>query len=173
MGRRAFLIAAITALAACDSSPGTSERDGSTSKSLIAPGAWQSTITIEAFDIPGMPAEAITRMKSAIVQTQQHEFTTCLTPADARRPEGRFFTGNAQCRYDQFAMDGGKIRAAMRCPSGEGMTQVMTMQGTYTRDHYVVRLTMRGEGVSPPVSAMRMRMRVDSRRIGECPPIQG
>ena len=171
--RIALVIAGIAALGACDRSPVNSERDANESESPVAPGEWRSTVTIEGFAIPGMPADAVARLKSAIVKTQQREFTMCLTAEDAKEPTGQFFTGNPQCRYDHIVMDGGKIAAVIRCPSDEGMTQVMAMQGTYGRDHFAVRMMMRGEGVAPPVSAMRMRMRVESKRIGECAPSQG
>lgn len=181
MKHHQLLIAAcVAALAACNNSPNIDEknasvdevaarvREASGSGSFVRPGKWQSNVTIEAFDIPGMPPEAVKRMKSAVAQNRQHDFTTCLTPEDVKQPKGKFFTGNDQCRYDHFTMGGGKIDAAMRCPSGNGMTQVMTMQGTYSPEQYMMRMTMKGEGVSKPVSGMNMQMRVDSRRIGEC-----
>ena len=173
MMRIALVIAGIAALAACGPSQGTSKHDAGERESLVTPGEWQSNVTIEGFAIPGMSADAVARLKSAILKTQQREFTICLSAEDAREPTGQFFTGNPQCRYDRIVMDGGKIAAVMRCPSDEGMTQIMAMQGTYGRDHFAVRMMMRGEGVAPPVSAMRMRMRVESRRIGECAPRQG
>ena len=41
----------------------------------------------------------------------------CLTPEQAKRPQGKFFNEQAanNCRYDHFTMGGGKIDAAMRC----------------------------------------------------------
>lgn len=181
MNHRQLLIAACAAsLAACNNSPNIDEknasveevaakvREASGSGSFVRPGKWQSNVTIESFEVPGMPPEMVNRMKSAVAQNQQDGFTTCLTPEDVKRPKGKFFTGNEQCRYDHFTMGDGKIDAAMRCPSGEGMTQVMTMQGTYAPEQYSMRMTMKGEGVSGPVSGMTMKMRVDSKRLGEC-----
>jgi len=175
------IAACALALAACNRSPSIDAKNASVdevaakvraasgSGSFVRPGEWQSNMTIDAFDIPGMPPEMVKRMKSAAAQNQQHEFTSCLTAEDVKQPKGKFFTGNEQCRYDHFTMGGGKIDAAMRCPSGQGMTQVMTMQGTYSPDQYQMRMTMKGEGVSGPVAGMTMQMRVNSKRIGECP----
>lgn len=180
MSRLILLLTCALPISACDNSPSINEKNASVedvaakvraasgNEGFVRPGKWQSNVTIEAFEVPGMPPEAVKRMKSAVAQNQQQGFTTCLTPEDVKQPKGKFFTGNEQCRYDHFTMGNGKIDAAMRCPSGEGMTQVMTMKGTYSPEEYTMRMTMKGEGVSKPVSGMNMQMRVDSKRIGEC-----
>lgn len=136
---------------------------------FVRPGEWQSHVTIEQFEVPGMPREAAKRMQSAIAQSRQQGFKTCLTPEDVKQPKGKFFTGNEDCRYDQFAMGRGKIDASLRCPGGDGMTQIMTMAGTYSPDRYEMRMTMHGEGAQQPARGVSMQMRVESRRIGECP----
>ena len=181
MNHHRLLIAVCAgALFACDNSPSINEKNASVedvaakvraasgNEGFVRPGKWRSNVTIEAFEVPGMPPEAVKRMKTVVAQNQQQGFTTCLTPEDVKKPKGEFFSGNQQCRYDHFTMGDGKIDAAMRCPSGEGMTQVMTMKGTYSPEQYTMRMTMKGEGVSKPVSGMNMQMRVDSKRIGEC-----
>lgn len=180
MTRLLLIAALIMPIAACNRSPSIDEKNASVDEvaakvraasgggNFVRPGEWQSNVTIEAFEIPGMPPEAVKRMKSLAAQNKQNDFKTCLTVEDVKQPKGKFFTGNEQCRYDHFTMGGGKIDAAMRCPSGQGMTQVMTMQGTYSPDEYQMHMTMKGEGVSGPVAGMKMQMRVQSKRIGEC-----
>lgn len=180
MKRSYLLLACALPLAGCNNSPEIDEknasvdevaakvREASGSGTFVQPGEWRSTVVIEQFDIPGMPAEAVKNMKSAVAQNQQHSFTTCLEEEEAKRPEGSFFTGNQACRYEHFTMGDGKIDAAMRCPAGDGMTQVMTMKGTYGPDRYDMRMVMKGEGVEGPVSKMTMTMRVESRRLGQC-----
>jgi len=64
-------------------------------------------------------------------------------------------------------MAGGKIDAAMRC-SHEGVTQLMEMAGTYSPDRYTMRMTSTMKGMPGPAGEMRMRMRVDAERVGEC-----
>lgn len=175
-----ILGAAALALAACDNAPNIDEKNASVgdvaaqvrkasgSGRFVRPGEWQSQMTMEEFNIPGMPPEMVDKMKSAAAQTRQNEFKTCLTAEDVEQPEGKFFTGNDQCRYDHFTMGDGKIDAAMRCPSGKATTQVMTMQGTYGPDQYQMRMTMKAEGPSGPAAGMTMKMRVEAHRIGEC-----
>lgn len=180
-GKIVALVGAL-GIAACNQSPEINEknatvdevaakvRQASGNGAFVKPGEWESTVVIEEFDIPGMPPDAVATMKSAIAQNQQHSFKTCLEDKDVNQPGGKFFTGNEACRYEHFTMGDGKIDAAMRCPSGQGMTQVLTMAGTYGPERYNMRMVMKGEGVEGPVSKMTMKMRVESHRTGNCTP---
>jgi hypothetical protein len=120
--------------------------------------------------IPGMSEAESARMKQAMAKSGIHEFSTCLTEEDVRQPQGKFFTGNDQCRYDHFTMSGGTIDAAMRCPGQGGATQVMTMKGNYSPDSYSMRMEMKTAGAPGAPGEMTMRMRVDSKRVGACKP---
>lgn len=182
MMKAALMVTCALALAACNRGPNINEknasvedvaakvREASGREGFVKPGQWQSHVTIEDFDIPGMPPEAVKQMRSSIAQNRQNNFESCLTEEDAKQPKGKFFTGNDECRYDHFTMGGGKIDAAMKCASGQGMTQIMTMKGTYSPESYDMRMTMKGEGMQGPASGMTMQMRVESKRIGECRP---
>ena len=168
------------ALAACNQSPQVHEENASVEDvaakvrqatgggQFIRAGEWKSTSAIEEMSVPGLSAEESARMKQIMAKTGSHEFTTCLTEEDVKQPEGKFFTGNEQCRYDHFTMSRGKIDAAMRCQSPEGGTQVMTMAGTYSPDSYQMRMEMKGEAAPGAPGAMTMRMRVSSKRTGSC-----
>lgn len=166
------------ALAACDSKPQVDVRNASvaevankvadataTDQSMLRPGKWQSTMTIEELKAPGMPANMTSRLKGMIGSGQSHE--TCLTQAEAKRPNGGFFAGTPdQCRYDRFTMGNGKIAARMTCAQ-QGVSQVMEMTGDYSPEQYRMTMQTRTEG-GGPAGGMTMKMRVDSRRIGEC-----
>lgn len=182
MTRMILILALALPLAGCNSGPDIDEKNASVedvaakvraasgNRGFVRPGEWQSQVTIESFEIPGMPPEAVKQMRSAVAQNQQQDFSSCLTQEDVEQPKGKFFTGNEQCRYDHFTMGDGKIDAAMRCPAGQGMTQVMTMAGTYSPETYDMRMTMTGEGADGPAGKMKMAMRVQSKRVGECKP---
>ena len=132
---------------------------------MIRPGKWQSTVTIEDVKAPGMPTEMAARMKGMMGSGQSHE--TCLTEAEAKRPNEDFFAGkNDQCRYDHFKMGDGKIDAKMTCAQ-QGVSQVMEMAGDYSPDNYRMTMQTHTEG-GGPAGGMTMKMRVDSRRVGEC-----
>ena len=180
------LIGCVAALGACKKAPQVNEKDASVAEvaqkvreaggdqSMIRPGLWQSKVTIEQLDMPGMPPEMASRMKTMMAQNQPHDFQTCLTAEDVKRPKEDFFAGkNNECRYDHFTMGSGKIDAAMRCGSKEG-AQVMQMAGTYSPESYQLQTAMKVEGDAKAAEGgMSMKMRVEAQRVGECTGKQG
>lgn len=131
---------------------------------FVRPGLWESKVTIQEMNIPGMPPEMASQMKGfeGRIETDQD----CLTPEEAKRPKEDFFTGdNENCRYDHFTMADGKIDAVMNC-TAEQANHRMTMQGSYTPETYNMEMTM--ETAAGEDAGMRMKMRVDARRVGQC-----
>jgi hypothetical protein len=175
----AFIVPALV-VAACNKGPQVHEENASVDEvaakvreatgggEFIRAGEWKSVTTVEEMNVPGMPPEAAKQMKAAMARNGSQEFTTCLTEADVKQPKGKFFTGNDQCRYDHFTMGGGKIDAAMRCEAKGSGTQVMAMTGTYSPESYSMRMEMTAEGMPGPTGGMTMKMKVDSKRIGDC-----
>jgi len=174
------IAACVLPLAACNNSPEVHERDASVAQvakkvrdasgeqSFVRPGLWQSKVTIEQFDMPGIPPEMAGRMKTMMAQNQAHGFQTCLTPEDVEKPKEDFFAGkNNECRYDHFTMGGGKIDAAMHC-GGKDAVQVMEMAGTYSPDSYRMQTSMKVRSDDPAEGGMSMRMRIEAQRVGEC-----
>lgn len=132
----------------------------------IRAGLWSSTVTVEEIDAPGIPPDMVRRMKSAMGTGQAHQ--SCLTEEEAKKPKEEFFAGTGnQCKYDHFKMGGGKIDATMRCSQG-GSSQVMQLEGNYSPETYQMRMSTHMEG-DVPAGGMTMKMRVDSKRIGQCP----
>ena len=180
MNHAACLAASILLLAACNKSPEVKAKDASVAEvankvreagadqSMVRPGLWQSKVTIDQFDMPGIPVEMAQRMKSMMAQQQEHGSRTCLTSEDVKRPKEDFFAGkNNQCRYDHFTMGNGKIDAVMHCGKGDS-AQVMQMAGTYSPDSYQLQMSMKTTAAQGEASGMAMKMRVESKRIGEC-----
>jgi len=179
-----LLIACALPLTACNKGPQVNEKDASVAEvaqkvrqsagdqAFVRPGLWESKVTIEKFDVPGMPPEMAQRMKTMMAENQEHGFQTCLTAEDVKRPKEDFFAGkNNQCRYEHFTMGGGKIDAAMHCGGKDGGTQVMQMAGTYSPDSYQMQTAMKLNGAGAQ-GGMNMSMRVEAQRVGECKPGQ-
>jgi hypothetical protein len=151
--RAMLLLSLALPLAACGSRTSVNEKNASVeevankvaevskAEGTIRPGQWQSTMTIQEMDMPGMPPETQDQMK-------------------------KMFAGNDQCRYDHFTMGGGKIDAQMHC-NQQGTTQTMTMAGTYGPESYAMQMTSKTEG-GPAGEPMSMKMKVEAKRIGEC-----
>jgi hypothetical protein len=175
------LIACALPLAACNKGPQINEKNASVAEiaqkvrevspgeGFIRPGLWESKVTVEKFEMPGMPPEMSQRMKTMMAQNQEHGSKNCLTPEDVKRPKEDFFAGkNNQCRYDHFTMGGGKIDATMRCGGKHGESQAMQMAGTYSPESYQMETSMKMEGGSTPEGSMAMTMRIEAKRVGEC-----
>jgi hypothetical protein len=69
-------------------------------------------------------------------------------------------------------MGNGKMDGKLRCDTN-GMKQEMSVAGTYSDDSYSLTIENRtsapaGMVAGQPAAAMSMKMKVDSRRIGEC-----
>jgi hypothetical protein len=177
--------AAAVALCACNKSPKVNEknatpaevaqkvRESGGDQSFVHPGLWQSKVTIDQFDVPGMPPEMAQRMKAMMAEKQEHGFETCLTPEDVKKPKEDFFAGkDNECRYEHFTMGGGKIDAAMHC-GGKGGGSDMQMAGSYSPDSYHMQTAMKIQSDSGDEGGMSMKMHIDSQRVGECSAKQG
>ena len=179
--RLPIVMALSAALAACSNEPEVDARNASVAEvaeqvreatdgeQFVRPGMWQSKVTIEQLEMPGMPPEMAERMKAMMAQHQERTSESCLTEEQAKRPNEDFFAGkDNNCRYEHFTMGGGKIDAKMRCSADGGASQVMEMAGTYSPDTYQMRMATRTEGAGTP--GMTMKLKVDSKRIGVCDP---
>jgi len=176
---RALLLLALVPLGACRQSEpdvqatnasvedvANQVRAASESERFIQPGKWLSTVKFEQMSAPGVPEGTADRMNEMLGQNQT--FESCLSDEEAKRPSEQFFAGkDNQCRYENFTMGDGKIDATMRCSAGAG-EQVMRMEGSYSPDSYSLRMTSAVEGAAGVAGTLKMQMRIDAKRVGEC-----
>ena len=169
----------VFALVACNKSPQVDlhnasvnevaqavKQSGISSGTLVEPGLWQSKVTIQEINIPGMPAQFADKMKQTIAENRQQSSKHCLTAEQARKPKEDFFGAqDKSCHYAQFTMGGGKIDIQMVCDE-QGSTQTTSMNGTYTPTSYSMDMATNATGGER--AGMSMKMHVDSQRVGEC-----
>ena len=177
-----LIATAALALAACDKGPqvdltnatpaevAKAMKDSGATRTMVRPGKWSSTVAILEMNSPGMPPEMQQKMKAEIGQPRTVE--ACLTAEQVDNPERMIGTVPASCRYDRYTMGNGKMNGKMRCETN-GMVQEMTVAGTYSDDQYSLTIDNKtsapaGAVAGQPVGAMSIKMKVDSRRIGEC-----
>jgi len=176
----------LAVLAACDSSPKIEAKTASVAEvaakvrdtgadNFLRPGKWLTTATLEDFSMHGMPPGMADRMKMTLASKPGSE--TCLTQADAKKPNADFFAGKSDnCRYDHYTMGGGKIDAKMRCTASGG-TQLMTMAGEYSPQEYHMRMTTQMNpsqaAAATGMGSMTMKLRVEGKRIGDCDKSKG
>ncbi len=174
------MIACLLPLAACNKGPQINEknasvgqvahkvREAAAGQRLVEPGKWETKVSVLDVDIPGMPPEMAAQMKQTMGKMQEHNFSTCLTEEDVKRPKEDFFAGNNKdCRYDHFTMSGGKIDAALRCQGkGEAGAMTMTINGSYAHDSYEATMAMDVAGGRE--GGMKIRSHSESHRVGQC-----
>lgn len=174
-----LIIACALPLAACNKGPDVNVKNASAgevaekvrqaagSDTLIEPGRWQTKITLLDVDIPGAPPQMAQQMKQTMAKMQGHNYDTCLTEADVKRPKEDFFAGKSNdCRYDHFTMAGGKIDAVMRCEGKASGAMTMSINGTYSRDSYEATMAMDVSGGRE--GGMKMQSHAQSHRVGQC-----
>ena len=178
----ALLAAATFGLAACDKGPqvdltnatpaevAKAIKDSGATRTMVRPGKWSSTVAILEMNSPGMPPEMQAMMKQRIGQPGTVE--ACLTADQVDNPERMIGAVPASCRYARYTMGNGKMNGKMRCETN-GMVQEMSVAGTYSDDSYSLTIDNKtsapaGMVAGQPAGAMSMKMKVDSRRIGEC-----
>jgi hypothetical protein len=126
-------------------------------------GRWEATTQVDKMDMPGMTPQAREAMQKAV--GRKTTFASCLTQAEADKPEASFFENkNSHCKFDDFSMADGKIDATMTC-NENGATRKTTMSGTYASDFYKIRMDMNGTDRGKP---MTMSMSTEAHRVGEC-----
>ena len=175
------LLAYAAALAACNKGPevhatnasvsdvaNAAQAAGTGAGTPLQAGQWRLTGTVDEMTIPGMPASAQAQMKRVMGEKQNYSMEYCLTPEEAKRPRGGFFTGkeSENCRYERFDMSGGKVDAVMRCEGKPSGTMTMTISGTYSPDSYTSRASMEMSGARG--GGMTMKMHSEAHRVGEC-----
>jgi len=178
----ALLAAAALGLAACDSGPevdltnatpaevAKAMKDNDATRTMVRPGKWSSSVAVLEMNSPGMPPEMQQKMQQTLGQPRTVE--ACLTADQVDNPERMIGAVPASCRYQRYTMGNGKMNGTMRCETN-GMVQEMSVAGTYSDDQY--SLTIDNKTTVPanaiagqPASNMSMKMKIDSRRLGEC-----
>ena len=177
-----FALLATLGLAACDRGPevdltnatpaevAKAMKDSGATRTMVRPGKWSSTVAILEMNSPGMPPEMQQTMKERIGQPRTVE--ACLTADQVDNPERMIGAVPASCRYERYTMGNGKMNGKMRCETN-GMVQEMSVSGTYSDDQYSLVIDNKttvpaGAVVGQPTGNMAMKIKVDSRRLGEC-----
>jgi hypothetical protein len=135
----------------------------------LKPGQWESSLTIDQFDMEGLPpgagsAQMQDQMKASM---NRAGIRHCVTPEQAAKPSGDMFSGEQAkgCTYQGFDMAGGTMKGTVICKR-EGSTITSTMAGHYASDSYdMVMDSQMADGPNGGMS-MTMKMRTAGKWIG-------
>ena len=133
----------------------------------IEPGLWEMRSEVLDATGPNLP-----RMAQARLKGPRPIVRTCISPAEAARPEANFLRSqpDSHCTYRGFSLRDGRLRGEMRCAGG-GLpgTTTTSMDGRYGARGYDTRMRMASTGM-PEGANMIIETRTIGRRIGNCPP---
>jgi hypothetical protein len=136
------------------------------SDAMIEPGEWESKVTVQEMNIPGMPPQYAAKMKQMMASNEQRTSKHCVTKDDVKKPKEDFFGADKSCHYEHFTMGGGRIDVQMACKE-EGSTQTTKLAGSYTPTTYALDMSSVGIGGGMQ-NGMTMKMHVEAQRVGEC-----
>lgn len=170
----ALLALSTVALAACgqsgsDSSAPVQTVDPGKSAAEVAfqfqPGQYRTTIKVDKYDIPGMPAAVLEQMKGAM--GKPIEMTYCMSPEKAAMGTEAMKENMAQakCQFEKFEARGGTVDSVMVCDS-QGMKIRSTSQGTYSPTGSVVKAT--GDLAGPGGQKIHVEQTITMERTGDC-----
>jgi hypothetical protein len=168
-------LAAIVGLAACSSSP-TVTADNASSKEVaqkvaaagdlqtISPGRWEGVVHVTQMTMPGLPPEAQAKLAAA---RGDQKVVSCVTAEDVKASKAAMFGEMGDnCKYDHFAMGGGKVDGTATCDNGGAKTKT-TISGTFSSDTYHIAIRSESTG-KEAMANMTMEMSADAKRVGEC-----
>ena len=125
----------------------------------IKPGKWETTVTIDSMDMPGMPAFMLKKMMGHTTTV-----SSCITPEQAADgPKALVDNSKGKCHYTSFSASGGKFSAVMECAMPSG-TMTSAAAGTYTATTLDVSTT--GSATGP--RGMNTKSHSSGHYLGPC-----
>lgn len=169
---------AMLALSACSDKGADADGDGKVSNEeaqkelsqggavAMKPGLWEVKIKFDSIEAPGLPEAAKAQMTKAMTEMS---VKSCLTKEQAEKPGADFFGGdeNSNCSFEQLNRSGNKMTVAMTCKPEGGITVASKMDGSFEGESYVMNMEQTTSGT--PMGEMKMKGRIEGKRIGECP----
>jgi hypothetical protein len=136
--------------------------------SLPMAGQYRTNVEVLEMNVPGMPEGQAEQMRQMLSGSNSEGYTYCLTPEEAAEGPRRMVQEMAEsdCVFNSFEFADGNISTDMTCADEDGLQGNWTMEGTYDRDSTDVTVGI--EQTAAQGGPMRMRMRMQSERIGEC-----
>lgn len=149
------------AIAAAESGGGTAAAEGGATAAALQAGQWEITTAVLSMEVPNMPAGMSPPTPPPTT------VRTCLTPEQARAPNGGFLTGSGEgsgCTAQNMQMTGGRIQGTVQCDQ-QGSQMRSTMDGQFSPTSFEINQQVQtaAQGMT-----MNMRSRTAGRRVGDC-----
>lgn len=171
-------LSAIALLGACSDKGADADGDGKITQDEMAaemrsegaidmePGEWEVKTSFTELTAPGLPPQAQEMAKAQMLKGTT--IKTCLTKEQVADPGAEFLGGNNDaCSFKRFDRSGSGMSAEMSCKLPGGMTMDSTMDGTFAKASYNMKLDSKMTG--RPMGEVVMKGTIEGTRIGDCP----
>ena len=167
------------ALAACSSGEDEAAGDPLDADEVVArmdegpglrAGQYQSTATLLEFEVPGVPASQSDSVKQMMSAEFAKANTFCITPEQAEDGPRHMVQQMAEsdCTFGRYDVTGNSLDAEMSCSGAGGFDGSVTVSGTFEGDSSSMVMETIHKVPGMPGEGARMKLQMDSRRIGEC-----
>jgi len=166
------------ALAACGEStmtvddPTDSEQIAAAAQQLPRPqpGEYRTTGELVTLEAPGAPQDEVDMARSFMSSIFARESSRCMTEEESEEGFQRFAEEVSQnddsCEMTSYETTSDGFTAAMTCGGDRGAMGTTTLAGDVTETTMDMTMTM--EGQDPSMGDMRMVIRMQSERVGDC-----
>lgn len=138
------------------------------------PGQYATNVELLAFEVPGLPPEQAEKIKAMMGGVGNQASSYCLTAEEAGKGFGESVrkmsqgAGGLDCEFSKFDVDDGKFAAEMACKGPQSMESTMVLNGTAGATATAMTMDMSQKAAMIPGGEMRMKMKMSSRRTGDC-----
>lgn len=140
-----------------------------------AAGLYEETTRILSAEVPGAPPAQADRLRDELSGLKPNTARRCITAEQAGagfdrvlREMGEGINGMA-CRFTRFEASAPRMKAFLSCSGPNDAAAGLAMAGTTSAEGFDVTMDLDAQGAGIAGGAMKMRMQVMSRRIGDCP----
>ncbi len=134
------------------------------------PGQYTQTMKVTKFEVPSAPPEMAKQMKAAMSEAQTTTF--CLTKEMSDKGFEEMFNKlgkGGECKYQRFAVSGGKLDALLECQSKTEGKGTITIAGTVGSQGSDVKVEIDTVNPASPMGNSTIGMQMVSKRTGDCP----
>ena len=140
----------------------------------VRPGLYEARSTLLEFrmpDMPGVPAGSLDNVRSAMAAEMEKPHSYCLTPEEASAGPRDMMKHLAEsnCSVSRFNVTANSMSGEMQCNDAGGMNGTVKIDGTFSGDSSTTTMEWSQTGAGLPADGVHMKIRTESRRVGECP----
>ena len=134
------------------------------------PGEYRTTATLLEFEIAGVPEAQAESVRSMLADSMEQPATYCLTQEEADRGPGEMLQKMAEsdCTVTRLDTTPDSISGEMQCSGEGGLNGSVTVDGTMRGETSTMVFETIHSVPGIPGEGARLKMQVESRRIGEC-----